>query len=71
MGSEMCIRDRYKNAPVAGKLMAELVEYCESGNDHDRYPMPFLLDHIGFVLNTATVSRLRPINPESSFSVLG
>ncbi|MEE2805348.1 MAG: FAD-dependent oxidoreductase [Pseudomonadota bacterium] len=63
--------NQYKNAPVAGKLMAELVEYCESGNDHDRYPMPFLLDHIGFVLNTATVSRLRPINPESSFSVLG
>ena len=63
--------NQYKNAPVAGKLMAELVEYCESGNDHDRQPMPITLDHIGFVFNTATVSRLRPINPESSFSVLG
>ncbi len=27
--------NQFKNAPVVGKVMAELIEYCESGNDHD------------------------------------
>ena len=51
--------------------MAELVEYCEAGHDHDQHPLQFRLDHIDFVLNTARVSRLRKVNAESSFSVLG
>ena len=63
--------NQFKNAPVAGKLMAQLVEYCESGKDHDRDPMQFRLSHIDYVLNTSNMSRLREINPESSFSVLG
>jgi sarcosine oxidase subunit beta len=63
--------NQFKNAPVAGKLMAELVEYCEAGHDHDQNPLQFRLDHIDFVLNTAGVSRLRKVNAESSFSVLG
>ena len=63
--------NQFKNAPVAGKLMAQLVEYCESGRDHDRDPMQFQLSHIDYVLNTSNMSRLREINPESSFSVLG
>ena len=62
--------NQFKNAPVAGKLMALLVEYCESGKDHDRDPMQFQLSHIDYVLNTANMSRLREINPKSSFSVL-
>ncbi len=63
--------NQFKNAPVAGKLMAELVEYCEAGHDHDQNALQFRLEHINFVLNTAKVSRLRSINSESSFSVLG
>ena len=51
--------------------MAELVEYCEAGHDHDQNALQFRLEHINFVLNTAKVSRLRSINSESSFSVLG
>ena len=64
--------NQFKNAPVAGKLMAQLVDYCESGNNHDTHPLPFCpVGHIDFVLDTTTMSRLRTINPESSFSVLG
>ena len=63
--------NQFKNAPVAGKLMAQLVEYCESGNDHDRNPMQLQLRNIDYVLDTATMSRLRAIDPESSFPVLG
>jgi len=30
--------NQYKNAPIAGKMMAALVAYCEAGNDHDTAP---------------------------------
>ena len=63
--------NQFKNAPVAGKLMAELIEYGEAGNDHDSKPLQFALQHVDHVFDTATVSRLRKINPDSSFSVLG
>jgi sarcosine oxidase subunit beta len=63
--------NQFKNAPVAGKIMAKLVEYCESGNDHDHSPMQFQLIQIDYPLNTGNMSRLRKINPNSSFSVLG
>ena len=63
--------NQFKNAPVAGKIMAKLVEYCESGNDHDHSPMQFQLSQIDYPLNTGNMSRLRKINPNSSFSVNG
>jgi len=63
--------NQYKNAPVAGKLMAALIDYCEAGNEHDTTPMPFTLDYVGKEINTAFYSRNRPINQQSSFSVVG
>ena len=63
--------NQYKNAPIAGKLMAHLVEYCEAGNDHDAEPMAFRLPYIDRTINAGFYSRKRPINEESSFSVLG
>ena len=63
--------NQFKNAPVAGKIMADLVEYCEGGNNHDNSPMNYKLTHINYNLDTKNMSRLREINPNSSFSVLG
>ena len=63
--------NQFKNAPVAGKLMAALIDYCENGNDHDRKPLTFGLAYIGREINAGFYSRKRPINAESSFSVLG
>jgi len=63
--------NQFKNAPSAGRLMAALIEYCESGNDHDTQPLQHQLDNIDYVLDTASMSRRREINAESSFSVLG
>ncbi|HBK77682.1 MAG TPA: FAD-dependent oxidoreductase [Gammaproteobacteria bacterium] len=63
--------NQFKNAPVAGQLMSALIDYCESGNDHDQIPLQFALGNVDHVLDTSTMSRLREINPESSFSVLG
>ena len=63
--------NQYKNAPIAGKLMASLIAYCESGADHDADPLHFTLPYINRVVNAGFYSRKRPINQESSFSVLG
>ncbi|MEO0484563.1 MAG: FAD-binding oxidoreductase [Pseudomonadota bacterium] len=62
--------NQYKNAPIAGKLMAALVDYCDS-TDHDTTPMRFALPYIGQEIDAGFYSRTRPINAESSFSVLG
>jgi sarcosine oxidase subunit beta len=63
--------NQFKNAPLAGELMAELILACESGHDHDREPLKVRGRHTGFEIDLGFFSRLRPINRESSFSVLG
>ena len=63
--------NQYKNAPIAGKMMAALIDYCEAGNDHDTAPLRFRLPYIGREIDAGFYSRKRPINTESSFSVLG
>ena len=63
--------NQYKNAPIAGKMMAALVAYCEAGNDHDEEPLQFTLPYIQRDINVGFYSRKRAINEQSSFSVLG
>lgn len=63
--------NQYKNAPIAGKMMAALVAYCEAGSDHDVEPLTFRLPYIDRDLDVGFFSRKREINQESSFSVLG
>ena len=63
--------NQFKNAPVAGAMMAELILACEAGRDHDRDPLPFRLAHLDREIDVGFYSRRREINPESSFSVLG
>ncbi|MEO1000914.1 MAG: FAD-dependent oxidoreductase, partial [Pseudomonadota bacterium] len=63
--------NQYKNGPIAGKMMAELIAYCEGGADHDAVPFQFTLPYIGRQIDVGFYSRKREINTESSFSVLG
>lgn len=63
--------NQYKNAPVVGKLMAEIVTRCQAGHDHDTDPLVFHLEYLERDVNLRFYSRLREINAESSFSVLG
>ncbi|MEO0944282.1 MAG: FAD-dependent oxidoreductase [Pseudomonadota bacterium] len=63
--------NQYKNAAIAGKMMAALVDYCEAGNDHDTAPLQFRLPYIDRVVDVGFYSRKREINQASSFSVLG
>ncbi|MCG6912195.1 MAG: FAD-binding oxidoreductase [Deltaproteobacteria bacterium] len=63
--------NQYKNAPVVGKMMADLITQCQSGRDHDAEPVVFHLEKIDRDVDMRFYSRLREINKESSFSVLG
>ncbi len=63
--------NQFKNAPVAGKMMAALVDYCEAGADHDAEPLKMALERSGRNVDVGFYSRRRQINEESSFSVLG
>jgi len=62
--------NQFKNAPVAGKMMASLIEACENGHDHDAEPLPFHLDNIGHDISMGTFSRNRAIKPSSSVAAL-
>jgi len=63
--------NQYKNALVVGTMMAELIDACEKGHDHDREPYQFKLRNIGRKINVGFFSRKREINYNSSFSVNG
>jgi sarcosine oxidase subunit beta len=63
--------NQYKNAPIAGKMMAALIDYCEGGKDHDTDPMQFTLPYIQREVSAGFYSRNREVNPESSMSVIG
>jgi len=63
--------NQYKNAPVVGVVMAELIEKVESGQDHDNDPVKFTMKYIQRECDIGFFSRLREIHADSSFSVLG
>lgn len=63
--------NQYKNGPMAGLLMAELIDACEKGQDHDEVPVQVKCPITGWVLNAGFYSRNREINEDSSFSVMG
>ncbi len=63
--------NQYKNAPVAGKIMATLVQAEDVGQNHDTDPVQFKLNNANYTLSLDCYSRNRKINAESSFSVIG
>ncbi|MDM8555812.1 FAD-binding oxidoreductase, partial [Desulfococcaceae bacterium HSG7] len=63
--------NQYKNAPIVGRMMAELIDACEKGLDHDKEPFQFKTVYTGRTFDTGFFSRNREINYNSSFSVNG
>ena len=63
--------NQFKNAPGRRPLMAELIDAVENGHDHDADPVKVKARYTGVELDMAFYSRLREINPNSSFSVNG
>jgi sarcosine oxidase subunit beta len=52
-------------------MMAELIDKVEAGHDHDNNPLQFHMKNTARSFNVGFYSRLREINPDSSFSVIG
>jgi sarcosine oxidase, subunit beta len=63
--------NQFKNAPLVGQLMAHLVDAVESGHDHDAEPLTFTGQRTGNVLDLATYSRLRRVDPLAPKNVMG
>ena len=63
--------NQFKNAPVVGLLMSELIQKVEDGRDHDKDPVQFTMKYTKRNCDIGFYSRLRKINPNSSFSVIG
>jgi sarcosine oxidase, subunit beta len=52
-------------------VMAELIDRVERGHDHDNDPVKVKALHTGVEMDAGFYSRLREVNPNSSFSVNG
>ncbi|MEV7864032.1 FAD-dependent oxidoreductase [Streptomyces hirsutus] len=59
--------NQFKNAPLAGRFLATLVDRVEAGHDHDRDPLRYPGEHTGNVINLAAFSRRRVV-PEGAAS---
>ena len=60
----------FKTAPVIGAVMAQLIDSCEAGRDHDRDPLRITLPRTGFDLDVSFFSRLRAAHATTG-TVLG
>ena len=63
--------NQFKNAAIAGRMMAELIDACEQGRDHDSDPVKVTGPYTGLTLNAGFYSRLRAVNPDSTLTVRG
>ena len=62
--------NQFKNAPVIGDLMAELITACEAGRDHDARPVQFYLPELKKTIDIGFFSRNRALHEEGSGTVL-
>lgn len=63
--------NQFKNAPTAGRLMAQLITEVQAGKDHDSDPVIYQTQHTGQEINLGTFSRKRALNENSSGTVMG
>ena len=63
--------NQFKNAPMVGKLVTELVTACEAGHDHDTNPVRVVGRYTDLTFDLGFYSRHRTPNRDSSLSVLG
>lgn len=63
--------NQFKNAPVVGQLMTELINQVENGVDHDASPVRFRAPRTGLEIDLGAFSRKRNRNTANSGTVLG
>jgi sarcosine oxidase, subunit beta len=62
--------NQFKNAPLAGEVMATIIDGCESGHDHDAKPLSLVGQVTNETIDLGHFSRRR-ITHQTSNSVLG
>ena len=62
--------NQYKTAPVVGCMMAQLIDECQNGRDHDSDPVQFKLVHTDRTVDMGFYRRNREIT-QTSFTVAG
>jgi sarcosine oxidase, subunit beta len=63
--------NQFKNAPVVGQLMTELINQVENGVDHDASPVRFRAPRTGLEIDLGAFSRKRSRNTANSGTVMG
>ena len=63
--------NQFKNAPMVGKIMTQLINEVSDGHEHDVEPVRVRCGHTGNEINLGSFSRKRSINPESTRTVMG
>ncbi len=63
--------NQFKNAPMVGKLMTELIDAVRTGRDHDTDPVRVLAMRTGNEINMAAFSRKRLFNADNTGTVMG
>jgi sarcosine oxidase, subunit beta len=63
--------NQFKNAPLAGRFMAAIINAVEDGHDHDAEPVRYRGAYTDVVINLGAFSRKRPVNTASSGTVMG
>jgi sarcosine oxidase subunit beta len=63
--------NQFKNAPLAGRFMAAIIDAAENGHNHDADPVRYTGQYTGVTVNLGTFSRQRPVNTASSGTVMG
>ncbi|MGZ4674308.1 MAG: FAD-dependent oxidoreductase, partial [Ilumatobacteraceae bacterium] len=62
--------NQFKNAPMVGPIMADIIGACEAGRNHDADPISVACPLTGNVINAGHFSRTRPVHSTTN-SVLG
>jgi len=63
--------NQFKNAPLAGRFIATLIEAVEAGHDHDSDPLHYRGEYTEHEINLGAFSRKRAVNAASSGTVMG
>jgi sarcosine oxidase, subunit beta len=63
--------NQFKNAPMVGKLMTELVDAVRAGRDHDVDPVKVRTERTGNEINLGAFSRKRLFNADNTGTVMG
>ena len=63
--------NQFKNAPMVGKLMTELIDAVRAGHDHDVEPVKVRAERTGNEISLGAFSRKRAFNAENTGTVMG